>query len=150
MKANLKNIIIFILIIGVVIVGSSYLMDQTGEEDKLTYSQLIKIFEMDLVKTFRIDETDTIIFEEYQVEKDQNGNFLFGEDGNYKFILNEKGERKTVEKTYQFSYMLQVERILYIAEGNVNLVSYDLEPMAETPWYLAYLPYASDFRWWSR
>lgn len=141
MKANLKNIIIFILIIGVVIVGSSYLMDQTGEEDKLTYSQLIKIFEMDLVKTFRIDETDTIIFEEYQVEKDQNGNFLFGEDGNYKFILNEKGERKTVEKTYQFSYMLQVERILYIAEGNVNLVSYDLEPMAETPWYLAYLPY---------
>ena len=141
MKANLKNIIIFILIIGVVIVGSSYLMDQTGEEDKLTYSQLIKIFEMDLVKTFRIDETDTIIFEEYQVEKDQNGNFLFGEDGNYRFILDEKGERKTVEKTYQFSYMLQVERILYIAEGNVNLVSYDLEPMAETPWYLAYLPY---------
>ncbi len=141
MKANLKNIIIFILIIGVVIVGSSYLMDQTGEEDKLTYSQLIKIFEMDLVKTFRINETDTIIFEEYQVEKDQNGNFLFGEDGNYRFILDEKGERKTVEKTYQFSYMLQVERILYIAERNINLVSYDLEPMAETPWYLAYLPY---------
>ena len=138
MKANFKNIIILILIIGVVIVGSSFLLNKTNDEDKFVYSDLIGLFEADLVRDFVVDEKDTMTLHAYVIKL--NG------DGSYTFELDDKGERKVVEYKYTFSYLIQLERILALveynaADGNTNLVDYDFEPMAETPWYLSYLPY---------
>ena len=48
MKANFKNIIILLLIIGIVIVGASFLMNKSGNEDKFVYSDLVDLFEKDL------------------------------------------------------------------------------------------------------
>ena len=138
MKANFKNIIIFMLIIGIVIVGSSFLMEQKKDEDKFTYSELVDLFEKDLVRDFVVDETDTITLHAYVLK--------LNEDGSYSYELDEKGEKKLVELKYTFSYLLQLDQILYIIEANAqdgvtNLVEYDFEPVQQTPWYLAYLPY---------
>ena len=140
MKANFKNIIILVLIVGVVIVGSSFMMENATSEDKFTYSDLVAIFEADLVRDFVIDENDVITLNAYVVKLDANGNPII-ENGNYVFEMDENGKAKVEELKYTFSYLLQVDKILAIAEGNKNIETYDLLPMGETPWYLAYLPY---------
>ena len=138
MKANFKNIIIFIVIVGLVIVGSSFFMDQSNKEDKFLYSDLLELFEEDLVRDFVVDEKATIKLNAYVVTKN--------DDGTYKFELDDKGEKKVKEYTYTFSYELQLNKIISIVEENIadgetNLVEYDFLPTQETPWYLAYLPY---------
>ena len=139
MKANFKNIIILLLIIGIVIVSASFIMDKSKDEDKFVYSDLVDLFEKDLVRDFVVDENGTIKLNAYIIVG-QN------EDGSYNYELNEKGERKVKEYTYTFSYLgyeFQIGKIIAIIEaGNAtNLVEYDFEPAAETPWYVAYLPY---------
>ena len=138
MKANFKNIIILILIVGVVIVGSSFLLEKTNYEDKFVYSDLVDLFEADLVRDFVIDEKDTITLHAFVLKQN--------EDGSFSYDLDDKGERKVKEYKYSFSYLIQIERIISIidenaADGHTNLVEYDFEPLEETPWYLAYLPY---------
>ena len=139
MKANFKNIIILLLIIGIVIVSASFIMDKSKDEDKFVYSDLVDLFEKDLVRDFVVDENGTIKLNAYIIVG-QN------EDGTYNYELNDKGERKVKEYTYTFSYLgyeFQIGKIIAIIEsGNAtNLVEYDFEPAAETPWYVAYLPY---------
>ena len=139
MKANFKNIIILLLIIGIVIVSASFIMDKSKDEDKFVYSDLVDLFEKDLVRDFVVDENGTIKLNAYIIVG-QN------EDGSYNYELNDKGERKVKEYTYTFSYLgyeFQIGKIIAIIEsGNsTNLVEYDFEPAAETPWYVAYLPY---------
>ena len=128
MKANFKNIIIFILLIGFAIVVVSFFGENFGKEDKFTYSDLVDLFEKDIVHDFVIDENDTITLHAYVLE---NGKPKLDTDG--KYVLE--------EYKYTFSYLLQIDKILTIAEGNKNLEQYDLLPMGETPWFLAYLPY---------
>ena len=146
MKVNFKNIIIFILIIGVVIAGSSYLMEQTQEKEKITYFKLLDLFEKDLIHDFE-EENGVIKFKVYEVEKNADGSYAFNEDGSYKFIYNsENGEPKLTSGEYTFSYIFQIEEINSVikenkADGITNLVSGDYLPIPETPWYLAYLPY---------
>ena len=139
MKANFKNIIILILIVGIVIVSASFIMDKSKDEDKFVYSDLVDLFEKDLVRDFVVDENGTIKLNAYIVTG-QN------EDGSYIYELDSKGERKLKEYTYTFSYLgyeFQIGKIISIIESGAatNLVEYDFEPTPETPWYVAYLPY---------
>ena len=139
MKANFKNIIILILIVGIVIVSASFIMDRSKDEDKFVYSDLVDLFEKDLVRDFVVDENGTIKLNAYIVTG-QN------EDGSYIYELDSKGERKLREYTYTFSYLgyeFQIGKIISIIESGAatNLVEYDFEPTPETPWYVAYLPY---------
>lgn len=138
MKANFKNIIIFILVVGVVIVGSSFLMEKTDTEDKFVYSDLVDLFEADLVRDFVVDENATITLNAFVIKQN--------EDGSFSFELDDKGEKKVKEYTYSFSYELQLDKIVSIveansADGETNLEYYDFLPTPETPWYVAYLPY---------
>ena len=138
MKANFKNIIILLVIIGVVIVGSSFLLDGQNQEGKFLYSDLVELFEKDLVRDFVVDENAIITLNAFVVKEN--------DDGTYEYELDDKGERKVKEYTYTFSFEIQLNKIISLveenlADGNSNLVSYDFEPTPETPWYVSYLPY---------
>ena len=128
MKANFKNIIILLVVVAIVVVASSFFM-QENDEDKFRYSDLIELFEKDLVHDFVIDEKGTITLHSYKV----------GADG--QFIRNEKNEFDLNEEEYTFSYELQLSKILDLVPLCTNLIEYDIEPTPEAPWYLAYLPY---------
>ena len=142
MKANFKNIIILILFIGIVIVTASFIMEKSNDEDKFVYSDLVDLFEKDIVRDFVVDEKGNIKLNAYIISG-QN------DDGSYNFELDSKGEKKVKEYTYTFSYLgyeFQINKIISVieanaADGSTNLVEYDFEPTPETPWYLAYLPY---------
>ena len=134
MKANLKSIIILLIIVGAVIVGSSMFMSNGRDDEAFRYSDLIDLFENDLVKDFVVDETGEITLNAYVVTKDSEGNDVVDLD-------------KTVEHSYKFSYNLQIEKMMDLVEENASgnkttrLEKYDFEPTPETPWYAAYLPY---------
>ena len=79
MKANFKSIIIIAILVSVIIVGSSFIMENTGNEDKFTYSDLVILFKNDLVKEFIIDENDVIIVTAYV--PDESGEPKLDESG---------------------------------------------------------------------
>ena len=143
MKANFKNIIILLVVVGIVIAGVSFFMNNTKDESKFGYSDLLELFEKDLVRDFVVDANGVMKLNAYVV--------TMNEDGSYEFELNDKEERKVVEYSYAFSYVsyeIQLNKIISIIEEHQaredytpNLQHYDFEAPEETPWYLTYLPY---------
>ena len=134
MKANFKNIVVILIIIGVVIIGTSFLMEKNKDNDGFVYSDLIELFEADLVRDFVIDKEATIKLNAFVLIKN--------EDGSYSFKMNDKGEYVVESYSYRFSYELQLQKIMSIveknsADGKTNLQSYNFLPPEETPWYLS-------------
>ena len=124
MKANFKSILSLILIIGVVLVLST-LLEGRVNNDKFLYSDLLDLFEADLVRDVVVDDNGKITLNAYVVTKN--------EDGSLSLVLNDKGEPKTESFTYNFSYELQIKKIIAVIEANesspdgTNLVEYDFK-----------------------
>ena len=152
MKANFKNIIILILIVGIVIVSASFIMDKSKDEDKFVYSELVELFEEDLVRDFVVDEHGNMKLNALVVKTNEDGEPIFeiDENGNkkYTFETDDKNEPKVKEYNYAFRYDIQLDQIQSIIEEyknkenyTPNLKVYDFEAPEETPWYLTYLPW---------
>ncbi len=149
MKANFKSIIMLIVLVAAVLVAVSVFSAEKAEQ--FEYSQLLQLFEDDLVVSFTVDESGVIDLEAYSFrEIDSNGNPVADENGNI-YKLNSKGEREKTKHTYKFSYNTQIDEVNEIAAaklkenwqnpGSNNLQSYDYLAPEETPWYIMYLPY---------
>ena len=54
MKANFKGIIILLLIVAIAIVCATFMMER-DKKDEFVYSELLELFEEDLVRDFVID-----------------------------------------------------------------------------------------------
>ena len=137
MKANLKSIIMLVLLIGAVLIAASLLSGNNSEEE-FVYSDLVELFEEDLVRDFVIDENGVIKLNAYIVTEK--------EDGSFEYALDDEGNRKVKAYEYQFSYNLQIEKIVALvdenaADGVTNLEDYNFKAPTETPWYVLYLPY---------
>ena len=133
MKANFKSIISLVLIVVVVLVLSAVL-DGRVNNDKFLYSDLLELFEEDLVRDFVIDDNGKITLNAYVVTKN--------EDGSYIFAFNEKGEPKTESHSYNFSYELQVNKIMAIVDqGMDNLVEFDFK-YSNSAFWQSLIPYA--------
>ena len=152
MKANFKNIIILLLIIGIVIAGASFFMSKDNKEDKFVYSELVQLFEEDLVRDFVVDEHGNMKLNAFVVKTNEDGSPIFelDENGNkkYTFETDDKNEPKVKEYNYAFRYDIQLDQIQSIIDEyknkenyTPNLREYDFEAPEETPWYLTYLPW---------
>ena len=137
MKANFKSIISLILIIGVVLVLST-LLEGRVNNDKFLYSDLLDLFEADLVRDFVVDDNGKITLNAYVVTKN--------EDGSLSLVLNDKGEPKTESYSYNFSYELQIKKIIAVIEANesspngTNLVEYDFK-YSNSAFWQSLIPY---------
>ncbi len=130
MKANFKSIIVLLVIVGIVIVAASLL---TKTEDDFVYSELMELFEEDLVKEFVVDDSGTIKLKAYDFTRDNTGKVSIK--------YNDNGEPIIDEHEYSLRYEFQLGRIMEIAENNNRLEKYDIESPPSTPWYLEYLPW---------
>ncbi len=136
MKADIKSIIMLLVIVLAVVLGVSYFSKDKTPEDEFTYSDLIELLEDDVVVSFVIDQNNVITVKSYKYTK-ENGTIVFEE---------KDGEKVLVTSEYTFSYTTQVEEILELAKANkakenAILTEYNVESMPETPWYVMYLPY---------
>lgn len=133
MKADIKSIIMLLVIILAVVVGVSYFSVDKEPEDTFTYSELIEKLEDDAVVSFIIDENSVIKIKAYK-----NYTMVDG-----KIEVSNKEEIEELE--YTFRYTAQVDEVLRLAKENkengANLVEYDVLSVPETPWYVIYLPY---------
>ena len=159
MKVNFKSILTLLLIVAMVIAAVSF-FTQTKEEDKFVYSDLVGLFEEDLVSSFTVDGDWNMVVKAYKVATDENGNKILEIDHNgngvfdspdenggydkYKTELDKNGNKVTVTYQYTLQNSIFLQEINALANANLEkgtLVEYDFEPPAETPWYLLYLPY---------
>jgi len=140
MKVNVKSIIMLVLMIAVVIAAVSVFTSTMNTEKPTVYSDIVEMFEKDYVTSFEVDENLNIVLETFVI-------LGYDEAGNPLFEIDEKtGNRKTEKRNYTLSYSFQLTDINEMAKENYrnpnsNLKKYDFKEAAETPWYLAYLPY---------
>ncbi len=136
MKANFKSIIMLVVLVAAVLVSVSVFSAE--KKDEFKYSELLSMFEDDLVTSFTVNESGTIELDVITYTLDAEGNKILKK--------NDKGEFVTTKHSYKFSYNIQVEEINKIAaekrnDQNSNLKEYNYKAPEETPWYVMYLPY---------
>ena len=120
-KNNFKVIIFYSILILLVILASTSLFNMSKEDD-LTYSKILEYFENDSVKKFTVSadgELTLITTENKRIEYKLQSVHYFREDVAEFVKENKKSEENK--------------------DG--NLVSYQYEPITETPWWLSFLPY---------
>jgi len=153
MKANFKSIIMLLVIVVAVLLAVSTFSANKGKDDKFVYSDLLDLFNDDLVTSFIVDEGGLITVKAYEPTLDKDGKVVLDENGNIVLKTDKDGKKTVKTYEYQFSYNTQIEEINAIASGmyeknhndnpgdDTNLKEYDFEPAPETPWYVLYLPY---------
>ncbi len=151
MKANIKSIILIILIFAVVIAAVAIFTTAIKTEEEFLYSDLVELFDNDLVTSFDVDGK-LIMTVEAIVPKRENGTIVYNEGKPVYEIDSATGEPKKEKHEYSLSYNFQLEDINDLARRNysgigadgkvyTNLKNYNYQPPAETPWILTLLPY---------
>jgi cell division protease FtsH len=141
MKANFKNIFMLLFLVVAVIVGVSYFSNSLDKGDKFGYSDVIELFEKDMISSFTVDGNLEMKIWAIAPLTDEDNNAIKGEE-----VLDKDGNPIYTVYTYQIGYSLQLQRIEELAyeksatEGS-NLKSFDISPQAQAPWYQVYLPY---------
>ena len=141
MKANFKNILMLVIMVVAVLIGVSLFSGLGEDKDEFVYSELVELFDENLVTEFEINENGEITVKYLNPIIDPTT----GEVTSYE--KDNKGDNKIYTETYTFSYTVQIEKLIDKVEGmtaagtNNNLVQYNIVPTPETPWYVMYLPY---------
>ncbi len=143
MKANFKSILLLVVMVIGALILVSVLSGNGDGEDKFTYSDLIDLFEEDMVHSFVVDPDSVITLKALQYTYDDRGNVIRDMNGKPVYKTDKNGNLSLAEYTFAFTNEFQLYRLdTLISEGNnENLVEYDFERAAETPWYVAYIPY---------
>ncbi len=137
MKVNFKSILMLIFLVVSVLLAVTFFTNNLNRPEELTYGKVLDKFENDDVIEFTIDgELNLILYTRKEISP-----------GVYETqVVN--GETVYVREKYEYklSYAFQLEAITDKANevresGGTTLQDYNIERAAETPWYVAYLPY---------
>ena len=141
MKANFKSIAMLLVIVLAAVLAVSFFSPKSESGDKFVYSDLIQLFEDDLVKSFVVDENGLMTLETYKYVKNENGEDILEPDD------KDNTKPKVYKIEYQISYNFQLETIEDISLGQnghtkpSRLEYSEFKAAEETPAYLLYLPY---------
>lgn len=166
MKANLKNIILLLVVVVAVVIGTSVFNRNLNKTEELVYTDILQMFERDQVVSFELDGKLNLTMKVLKLKTDSKGNpldangavidesrknasgQLIDENGNVVEYVYETKDGKPIYSTinYALSYNIQLEKIhdraLEMYErGDTNLQKFNFAKAAETPWYQIYLPY---------
>ena len=81
MKVNFKSILLLILIVTAVIVGVSVINDAFGDSDKFEYSDVIELFDQDLVVRYEMDGDLNLTLWTLVPKLDEAGNHILSPSG---------------------------------------------------------------------
>ena len=112
-KSNIKTILLYIVLIAVVIFAASALLSNMNTATKLSYSEIIDLFERDEVKEFKVEE-------------------------NGKLTVTKTDGTKVTRMLLVFSVFREdIDPYL----GNKNLEKYDYAEPSQNSWLVNLLPY---------
>ena len=128
MKKNFKSILMLVLAVAIVISLVS-LFNNKGNGEKLIYSDVVTMFNDDIVTSFTMDAEGNMTIKAYKIETDKDGNKILEtdvdsdgvyDDGDaYKFAVDKNGEK--VVETYQYTLQstILVEEINALAKVKI-------------------------------
>jgi cell division protease FtsH len=145
MKANFKSIIMLVVMVAFIILAVSF-MSPASANDKKEYSEIIELFDKDLVESYQVNESLVITIKAFRPKLTENGDYIYSTQGKVVRETDKTGKYIYETYTYQLSYNFQLSEINAIAaamieSGETNLKSYDYLEAGATPWYQIYLPY---------
>ena len=147
MKANLKSILMLLVVLAVIIAAVSIFTTALKDKNQFDYSDMVTLFNEDLVTSFNVDGKLVIKLESIKPQLNSDGSFKRDANGKVLPELNSAGEAVKETNSYQLSYNFQLDHINDLALRNYsdpaysNLTAYNYEVQAQTPWYQLYLPY---------
>ncbi len=145
MKANIKTIIILVIVVALVALGASYFAGAFSNKDALVYSDVFQMFEDDIVVSFVVNENSVLKIKTLKPLTndngdyvDENGNVVSGRE-NLVFQKDKKGENIIETHSYQIGRTLQLERLAEIAEQKLsepdsNFEEFDFKPVSQFSW----------------
>ena len=116
-KTNIKTIVLYVVLIAVVILAASTSLSGMNTANKLSYSEIIELFEKDEVKEFTVDEHGTLTI-----------------------ITTEAAGSKKITRTLLLFSVFRDDIAPYL-EKNVNLEKYDYKEPSKNSWLASFLPY---------
>ena len=120
MKANFKSIAMLVLMIVAVILAVTFFTNSMKDEERFGYSDVLELFENDLVESYEVDGKLNLKLKTYVVAS-------YNPDGTPVFQTDEKTGKPVFKIiNYQLSYNFQLSEINDIARekiesGNTNL-----------------------------
>ncbi|MBQ9745694.1 MAG: ATP-dependent zinc metalloprotease FtsH [Clostridia bacterium] len=112
-KSNIKTIVLYIALILVVVFAASALLSSMNAANKLSYSEIIELFETNQVKEFKIES---------------NGKLT---------LVTVEGKQYSRVLLDFYTFRKDVDPYL----GNSNLTGYDYAEPSQNSWILNFLPY---------
>ena len=141
MKANFKSIIMLVLTVAVIVTAVSFFTQNKDNDEDIVYSELLELFEVDLVKSYEVDGNLVMSLVIYKPDLDANNNYKLV-DGKAVYKVKADGVTPVTEKReYTLGYNFQLTQINEIAENCERLEKYEYLQAGEAPWYQVYLPY---------
>ena len=117
MKKNHKLALFYIALILGILLALLFLFNNTGEADKLVYSDLVQMFEKQEVKSFEVDSSDNII------------------------ITKHDGSDPVKYKLRDFAVFYNDFQELINEQVNNGIIEeYEYKPYKTTPWWVSLLP----------
>ncbi len=130
-KSNFKVLVFYFVLILAVFLSLSFLFGQEDPE-VIQYGDVVEYFQKDAVSEFVVDDQYYLTMKVYVLN--ENGELIY----------NEAGQITSATKTIGFQLPAYVDFTREFSdyyENNVNLKSYDIQPEATTPLWVAFLPY---------
>ena len=121
MKSNFKSILFFIILIAVVIVGVSMVTSVFYRNDAVIYSDMMQMFEDDIVVSYVVDGDSVITLQALVPELNEDGSYKKDVEGNIVFKKEENGSFSYKNYQYEVSFTFQLEEINKIALLNNSL-----------------------------
>ena len=140
MKANFKSIIMLAVVVAVIVAAVSFFTQNKNNEDEFSYSDLIELFEVDLVKSYEVDGDLVMSLVAFVPDLEENGDYKFDSDGNAVYQMKD-GKPVTKKYEYKLGYNFQLTQINDMIPECQRLEKYDYLQAGEAPWYQVYLPY---------
>ena len=146
MKFNWKSITMLLVIVLAVVLAVSAITNSLKNDDEFVFSDLIELFDDDLVVSYEVDEKLVINVKALKPLLDEDGNYIRNPDNS---IAYEEKDGKTVYQmfTFQLGYNFQLERLNEIAEEKLknpestNLESYNYVAQKSTPLWYSFIPH---------
>ena len=97
MKANLKNIILLLVVVVSVVLGVSFFNRNLNKTEAPVYTDILEMFERDQVVSFELDSKLNLTMKVLKLVTDASGNPILDENGNYTYETKD-GKKIRVSK----------------------------------------------------
>ena len=130
MKNHIKTIALYLCLICAILLVVSFIFRGTADKP-LELADVVGYFEADRVASFVIDDSYNLIMQ--VIKTDEVGGGL---------VKDAAGNWVTEEHSYRLQSLALFEEYCHeYVVSNANLVSYDIQPEAVTPWWVSMLPF---------